>query len=274
MQAKLFIITLAFLLVGFTTENDNPTVLMPKVKREHNLDFKVDAQSLQEQNVQLYVALLDKSQRPMAVTGSGSLLNFKEDFLPFDVFEYWKKRKVGEKYFILMTKVAYLIPSDSRFFSPEKLADVGYLRKTMPEYKIDKIGEHRFKIDCGFMAPDFEYELDFLDTDSLQHPILRQVEKLSPDLKRPQTAVLQHNYGYSRVLLHKTSKMSVSVSLYYPYGEGSTLAVNYTLNYIHELPPNFLGGANLLLKEIEKGICGHIAQTRKTVLQEQVHLGR
>ena len=50
---------------------------------------------------------------------------------------------------------------------------------------------------------------------------------------------------------------------YYPYENSQTFVVNYTLNYIYELPPSFLGGHELLIKKIKEGISDLVVQTRK-----------
>ena len=247
---------------------------MPHIKRENKIAFNTESKTLDKNNVQMCVVLLDKSMQPMVANNPSQSFDFEKDALPFDVHKYWEKRPRNESYFVLMSKVAYLLPVAPSYFSEERLSSLNYLGKTMPDYKLTKVGTNKFKIACGFMAPDFGYELNFLNDKKKEkgekgQSLLDHVLSLNPELGEPSQAVMQHNYDYSRVLLHKTSKMSLSISLYYPYEKGQTLAVNYTLNYIHELPPNFMGGANMLLKEIEQGICSHIANTRRVVSSER-----
>jgi len=44
--------------------------------------------------------------------------------------------------------------------------------------------------------------------------------------------------------------------------EEQTLAVNYTLNYIQNIPPSFIGGSDFLIDKIKKGIKALIDETQ------------
>ena len=78
----------------------------------------------------------------------------------------------------------------------------------------------------------------------------------------PHLVVVQHNYDYGKVMFQETSKMSISLSRYFPLNERQTLVINYTLNYIHNLPPGFVGGSDFLISKIKEGIKALVEETQ------------
>ena len=63
-------------------------------------------------------------------------------------------------------------------------------------------------------------------------------------------------------MFHQTSKMSISISRYFQLNNKQTLALNYTLNYIHNFPPSFIGGSDFLIDKIKEGIIALIDETQ------------
>ncbi|MGB5321953.1 hypothetical protein, partial [Lutimonas sp.] len=78
----------------------------------------------------------------------------------------------------------------------------------------------------------------------------------------PNLIVVQHNFQYGKVMFQETSKMSISISRYFQLNKEQTLAVNYTLNYIQNIPPSFIGGSDFLIDKIKKGIKALIDETQ------------
>lgn len=229
---------------------------------EDSIDFTTNKHELKKQKVQMFVGLLDKKlERVNNELPAG--FDFFNDALPLDVFDYWQN-KGDESYYVLVTKVVYVIEQDVSIFNESLLSDEQMLKKKMPDYRLKKIGDNQFHMECGFMAPSFDYNLKFHRPPfkDKQASVQKELQRLNPELGVPELMVVQHNYNYGRVMLHKTSKMSVCIANYYPFDDGKTLEVNYTLNYIHDLPPNLLGGHKLLIREIKEGIADLIFNTR------------
>ena len=229
---------------------------------EDSIKFRTNDLELRANKIQMFVGLLDKD---LAYVGTDNAVGFDffKDALPLDLYNYWQS-KGDESYYVLVTKVVYVIDQDVTMFNEALLSDEQMLKSKMPDYKIEKIGKNKFHMDCGFMAPSFDYELNFYKPPYKSNiaSVQESLQKLNPELGEPTLSVVQHNYKYGRVLMHKTSKMSVCIANYYPFDDGKTLEVNYTLNYIHELPPSLLGGHKLLIKEIKEGISSLVFNTR------------
>ncbi len=232
------------------------------ISMENEIGFTTNNNVLRAQEAQMFVGLLDKELKQVNQKLPAGF-NFFNDALPLDIYDYWNKRR-DENYFVLLTKVVYLIDKDITFFDEEILSNEQIIQEKMPEYHIEKTGSNKFHIDCGFLAPSFDYELNFYRPPFVGKiaDVQKKIEKLNPELGRPMFSVVQHNYKYGRVLMHKTSKMSVCIANYYPFANGKTLEVNYTLNYIYELPPGLLGGHRMLIREIKDGIASLILNTR------------
>jgi hypothetical protein len=244
----------------------------PMLLRENKMQFHIKKNLLERQDVQFYMVLLGKDLKPLS--------QMKDDHFPFeevvkemDLHQYWEKRG-NEKYYVLLTKVSYLIDKDVHFYNEQRLSDVNYIRQTLPEYQIEKLNSRQFKINCGSFAPTFSYDLDFYRQpvcpvkNPKEKKLIDYTHSHHKELGAPALSVIQHNYHFGRVMLHKTSKMSVSIYNYYATEQQKTLVVNYTLNYIYELPPNILGGHELLIKEIANGIRQLIMRTREVSSKE------
>lgn len=267
MKPFLVLCCILFLVNFFAFSSGLP--LAPKMIEENSLSFKVLPGSTDLQ-VRFYAVMLDKNAKLLFETGNGNHFNFSEQALPFDVHDYWQK-KGSEDYYVLLTKVAYTVPASSHYFTEKLLADPVYISRTLPEnYKLKKVGSRRFHLDCGFLGPDFSYDLNFYTGQKgtgRTAAMLQHIARLNPELPAPMLSVVQHNYNFGKVMFHKTSKMSVSASNYYATGKQGTLVINYTLNYIHELPPKMLGGYELLINEMQEGIGDLVYRTRKLAIE-------
>ncbi|UZR93361.1 hypothetical protein [Chondrinema litorale] len=258
MSKLFFLLFLTSVCLSFS--KDSKSYLL---QTETDLYYPINYGQLDDGKVQIFVGLLDEKLHRISTDRSSNFDFFKEA-KPLDYYNYWEQ-KGEEDYYILLTKVVYVLDKEVDFFNESLLTNLEFLQKKMPDYDLEKISTNKFHIDCGFLSPSFDYDLNFYRppfTDNRVSRIEEFVKQINPELGSPTLSVLQHNHSFSRVMMHKTSKMSVCVSNYYPYGDEKTIEVNYTLNYIHELPPNFLGGYKLLLKEIKSGIVDLIVNTR------------
>lgn len=182
---------------------------------------------------------------------------------PLDIYGYWDQ-KGEEQYDVLYTKVAYVLDQPINFFSKERLSDPAYISQTMPAAKIKQI-DSTYHISVGFGAPDIDYTLNFYTPEEFEYhyPKLPDYFKKFDGLAQlPNLIVVQHNYQYGKVMFQETSKMSISISRYFPLNNGQTLAFNYTLNYIHNMPPSFIGGSVFLIDKIKLGINALIDETQ------------
>ena len=195
-------------------------------------------------------------------TKSGNFC-FQNHARPLDLFDYWEKRG-DEHYHVLMTKVGYVLDKPVDFFSEERLSNPGYISQTIPEAKVKKTGS-TYHISVGFGAPEIDYTLDFYSPEEFDHqyPALTDYFKNYDGLElSPSLVVVQHNYHYGKVLFQKTSKMSISISRYFQRNKEQTMVVNYTLNYILNIPPELIGGNDFLIEKIKQGIKDLIDETQ------------
>ncbi|MDN5199794.1 hypothetical protein QQ008_00430 [Fulvivirgaceae bacterium BMA10] len=231
--------------------------------RENTIMFKADAPKMKSRDVQYYFALLDP-QLEVISNNKEKNLSFKKDIAPLDIFNYWNN-KGDEEYYVLLTKVAYFVDQEVGYFNPERLSDLTYIQSTMPDYEIRKLDDKKFLLEGELMSPSIEYDLRFFNESNFKkenRSLYNYCLDHNADLGCPALSSVQHNYRFGKVLLHKTSKMSTAITNYYAY-EGGTLVINYTLNYIHNLPPELFGGHQSMTDKIVKGIGEHVENTRK-----------
>jgi len=240
----------------------------PAFLRENNIAFPTNHQIQSKEGIQFYGILLDEDFNCLYKSGDGSF-SFEEDALPLDIHNYWAKRG-DENYKTFLTKVAYSVNREASYFSEKQLTDIQFIRKTLPDYEVDQLSPGKYAVDCGYFGPSFNYDLSFYRA-PYQQPEIRSLvayaAQQNPELGKPALVSLHHNYNYGKVMMHRTSKMSVSLTCYFPYHQSKTLVVNYTLNYIYELPPKFLGGYELLIDKVKEGISDLVIQTRKVSSQ-------
>ncbi|MGF1638083.1 MAG: hypothetical protein ACFCUU_13480 [Cyclobacteriaceae bacterium] len=225
----------------------------PKTQSEKKLHFEIDSKTLLAEDVKFAMVLTDKKGESLI---NGAEFSFSHDCAIMDLSIKSSKSCAGEYYF-LATKTAYITQTRVDFLSPKKLSNIDYIQATLGDYKVSKNGKDEFSVESGIFSPGFNFKLEFKDLGDLSShdsKLLDFIHGHHQELPRPTLMSVQHNYNYSRVMLHKTTERSVSITCYYPYKEHTTLVINYTLNYLHNVPPKFLGGPSVLEEEIKKGI--------------------
>ena len=233
-----------------------------KWKHIETLEFDFPIKDYSSDSIFFYHSLLKRTanEEPLA---EATPFSFPDHAKPLDLYDYWE-HKGEEQYDVLLTKVAYVLDKSVHFFSEERLADPGYISQTMPTAKINKI-DSIYHISIGFGAPEIDYTLHFYSPEEFesQYPKLKNYFKIYDGIDlSPNLIVVQHNYQYGRVLFQKTSKMSISITRYFQLNKEQTLAINYTLNYIQNIPPSFIGGSDFLIDKIKEGIKGLIDETQ------------
>ena len=233
-----------------------------KVIHERSLDFTIDKLGLFEDHIQMFYSLLDEDHELVDCKNNNSI-SFSNQILPLDIYQVYENKDEDE-YYSLLTKTVYGLPQDISFFTSERLCDVQYLQAVMPSNKIKKVNDH-YELEVGFSAPDIDFRIDFFTNDELneQFPdLINYFEKYDQYDANPTMTAVQHNYRYSKIMGQKTSKMSVSITRYFDEGKNGTLVINYTLNYIHNIPPGIVGGANMMVNQMEKGMHALVKDTR------------
>ena len=233
-----------------------------KWKKINSLSFDVPETQYTTDSICFYHALLTRKNHHQPEEDEQAF-SFPIHAKPLDVYNYWDQ-KGEEQYDVLLTKVAYVLDKPVNFFSRERLSDTAFISKTMPTAKIKK-NDDIYHISVGFGAPEIDYTLNFYSPEEFkdQYPELPDYFKAYDGLDQlPEIIAVQHNYNYGKVMFHDTSKMSISISRYFKLNDQQTLAFNYTLNYIQNLPPSLFGGSDFLIHQIKKGIMALIDETQ------------
>ena len=233
-----------------------------KIFNENSLGFTINKQSIFGEDIQMFCALLAKDKSPVRCDFNGDI-NFHNQVLPMDIYNYYENRG-DEEYYTLLTKTTYGLPQDISFFTSERLSNEHYLKEVMPNNKIQKVDDY-YELEVGFGAPDITFTLDFFSNKELseQFPDLVGYFKKHDFMdQEPAITVFQHNHKFSKILGQKTTKMSISITRYFDEGKDETLVINYTLNFIYNLPPAIFGGGDLLVSQMKEGVIALVRDTR------------
>lgn len=231
-------------------------------KNSDSLLFDIAPNEYSSDSIWFFHAFMKRSIQEEAMVKDSSF-NFSVHAKPLDIYKYWD-RKEDELYDVLFTKVAYVLDQPQDFFTEERLSDPDYISQTMPSAKIHQ-NDSTYHISVGFGAPEIDYTLHFYSPTEFrtQHPELQTYfEKYDGIVQEPHLISVQHNYNYGKIMFQETSKMSVSITRYFSLNEKQTLAFNYTLNYIQNTPPSFIGGSHYLITQIKQGIKALIDETQ------------
>jgi hypothetical protein len=231
------------------------------------LKFDLSNKDYRSDKIYFYHALINR-EASIAMNDPGFSLS--QQATPLDIYNYMTK-KGEEDYDVFFTKTGYVLNSPITFFTEERLSDVGYIAKTMPEAKVSQ-QDTTYHLAVGFGAPDIDYSLKFYSNDEFESTFPTLTPYFSNNdgfVKSPDLIVVQYNFNYSRVMFQKTSKMSISISRYFAQDTAHTLVLNYTLNYIHNMPPKFIGGSDFLLDKIKEGIKALIEETQIVCREEK-----
>jgi len=249
-----------FFLLAFTSVAQQRHEL--KWKNIETLEFDYPKEAYSSDSIFFYHALLKRAANaePLA---EAQAFSFSDHAKPLDLYDYWE-HKGEEQYDVLLTKVAYVLDKPIHFFTEERLADPGYISQTMPSAKINRI-DSTYHISVGFGAPEIDYTLHFYSPQEFEYeyPALKNYfKKYDGTALSPNLIVVQHNYQYGKVMFHETSKMSISITRYFQLNKEQTLAFNYTLNYIQNIPPSIFGGSDFLIDKMKQGIKALIDETQ------------
>ena len=233
-----------------------------KWKNIETLEFDFPKENYTNDTIFFYHSLLKRKANKDPL-GEAPSFSFPDHAKPLDLYDYWD-HKGEEQYDVLLTKVAYVLDKPIYFFSEERFADPGFISQTMPAAKIKRI-DSIYRISVGFGAPEIDYTLHFYSPEEFeyQYPKLKNYFKKYDGLDLSSNLIIvQHNFKYGKVMFQETSKMSISISRYFKLNQEQTLVFNYTLSYIHNIPPSFIGGSDFLIDKIKEGIKALIDETQ------------
>lgn len=230
----------------------------------YSVSVNPDDSRLLNKDIQFSILLLDPKGRTVHETPK-TYWSFERDIQAFDLHRYWENRG-NERYYVAFTKVAFVVDQEVRRFSPERLSDLSYLQKTLGNYTVSKTAHNRFQVAGTLFSPGFTYDLSFYRwpvADGLPARAIQKSLDENPQLGIPILTAIQHHYDYGKVLMHRTTKMSTTLTNYYPFRHNQTLVLVYSLNYIYNIPPAFVGGENLMVSEIKSMIRDYVQRTRE-----------
>lgn len=235
---------------------------------EKQPDFSIRPDFINREGVQFHLQLLDKNQKQ--IIPAEGLVQSHENLLWLSGLN--ESSRTGS-YFLLSTKVAFLSPSRVDYYTEEVITDPSFIQASMEGYKVHALGSHHFKVDGTLFSPSFQFWMKVYNPDK-ENPdavaIMQYLEKNQPNLGKPAKIVVQKNYNYGRVLMHKTTENSVVLTLYYPWQHQKTLIVNYTVNLLHNIPPKFMGGPETLKNEMREGISNIVNLHKNNAAQRQL----
>lgn len=190
---------------------------------ETSLSYGLDSEWLKQGNYQYFYVLLDESL--------GSPEEILKTFLPLDTKKLWDPK---EGHFLAVAKFSYLLPLSLNDIDENWFTGEDYLQSTLPRYTLAKQGES-YHVGGSLITPDFRLQLRFLkpqDPEVAAIPLLDRSQLAAGQMK----ATLMHQDRFGRVFFFKTAKMASALIIYTEFGEGQTLATQYILSNIINVP--------------------------------------
>lgn len=210
----------------------------PPLRAEARIDFPCDRTFLSDgRGVQLFFELISRDVRAEDHR-SFNLLR------PLDKENLWDKK--SEPLYVLASRLAFVVDKDISFFSESRLQDEDYLTRLLPAFQIKRISKNGFRSDA---SPKHQFEISYFDREASREAWPRSLLGTNRFEQFPDVVLVQHNHGFEKVLGFKTARMGQTLSLHYALGEGRTLVVAWSLSYLYNIPPFFLGGEARVLRE-------------------------
>ncbi len=211
------------------------------------MHFAIDEDFQRDGGVQFFYELASADSDPEKSSPAFTL------FRTFDSTGRWAAR-TGPLH-VLMSRIVYVVDKDAVFFSEVRANDVSYINRIVPDYGI------RRKPDGGFRvtkSPSNEFSIQYLDAAATLARAgdggVARILELLPDAGVPHSVVVQENHDFSRVLGWRTAEASFTWTAHFPLGPGRTRLAVFTMSYIHNLPPFFIGGDRRVYDESVSGM--------------------
>lgn len=187
---------------------------LPEARREGRAGFAVDEAFQRGGGVQFFFELISPDG---GVPGQFAALDRTDH-----------RSKFTEPVHVSVSRFSYEVEKDISFFSKERLLDVNYMRALAPDLDITARTPGTFHVG---RAPSNSMTLEVLASSTLAPG--------SP-------VVVQQNFDFARVMGWKTAAWSTTWTFHEALGKGRTRITVLSLNYLYNLPPPLLGGADRL----------------------------
>lgn len=221
---------------------------------ESSADFVVSVPALQAGQMSYY----------WEVAPAGESIDQRPAYLhmrPVDLNSEWEHRASGEKFYVMFTKIAYVVNKDITFFGGPRFSDVNFHRTLARRGDIRQNSEMNFTDPGSKTCPGYDFTMDPL----LSHQAIvdrgesaQAIAALDPTLGVPNVLVLQRSDHFGKLLGMRTSKAAELSYAYYSIAPGQTLVVNYAMTFLYAVPPKMAGGTDRLRQEIVSGNLGMI----------------
>lgn len=215
---------------------------VPEARREASATFAVDDAFQRAGGVQLYFLLIN----PDAPEAQRAAL---QPFLPLD--REGRGARFTEPMYVSVSRVSYEVDKDVSFFSKERLLDLKYMQALAPQLEVTARPGGGFRVG---RTPSNSMSIELHDDASFGAG-LRRLAHGSP-------VVVQENDDFARVMGWRTAAWSTTWTFYEALAAGRTRVTVLSLNYLYNVPPPMLGGADRLFLDTRAQTLEFIAALR------------
>jgi hypothetical protein len=241
----------AFLVTAATAYADEA----PVMRREASVRFELDPAFQADGGVQYFYELAEKEPSPETASKAFAL------FRAFDVTGAWAART--EPLNVVMSRIVYTMEKDSSFFNPRRAKDVDYLNAVAPGLDITRVNDDTYRTSA---TPANSFRIRWLDSAAVKRlpreEGLTRLLELCASPALPDSVVVQDNSGFAKVLGWRTGEASFTWTAHYPLAPGRTRVCVFTMSYLHNLPPFFMGGEGRVFSESVNGAATLIRNLR------------
>lgn len=190
----------------------------PQSRREENATFVVDAAFQHAGGVQLSFQLIspDADRAPL------------KPFLALDRDAHLSK--FTEPVHVTVLRLSYEVEKDVSFFTKERLINLKYMQALAPQLDITSRPGGGFHVG---RVPGNSMTIEVRD-------------EATTELAHGAPVVVQTNFDFARVMGWRTAAWSTTWTFHESLGPGRTRITVLALNYLYNLPPPMLGGAERL----------------------------
>jgi hypothetical protein len=221
----------------------------PPLQETPRVDFALNRDFLLSGGIQYHYAFIPKEGDPES---SASFQWLKR----FDFPGYWRNRGAAD-YAVVLGRMAYVVEKPIEYFRAERVLGLDHLKRMIPDQEIRALGQEQgFSVFSFSGPPSCEGRLKHLERDDLealpQGSVERLLADLLPELGRAAAVGLQRNDRFGTVMGFKTAQGAVALTAHYALDSKRTLIHVVNLNYLHNIPPAFLGGEDRVKEEARK----------------------
>lgn len=218
---------------------------LPPVRQEPALRFSVDEAFQRRGGVQYFYQLALREPSPLVASPAFVELRV------LDVNRRWDT--LSEPLHVALSRLSYLVEKDISFFTRARAEDVGYMNAVAKDYGITKVPDGGYR---AAKTPANAFKLTYLDTAAVRSAPpdggVALLSSFAGDAGLPSSVVVQENTDFARVLGVRTGELSVTWTAQYAVRPGLTRLEVFTVSYLHNIPPFFLGGEQRFFEEAQR----------------------